>query len=199
MRFDDLALPDSRAATAALEVAGRYCSPALLNHSIRSYLWAASFAAARDVSFDAELLYVSAMLHDIGLVAAFDSHTVAFDRSGGDVAWVLGAGRGWPTQRRVRAGEIILRHMWDTVDVAVDPEGHLLELATALDISGRNPDDWPADLRAEVLQRLPRLGLAQEFTRCFVDQAERKPDSSPAAAPRSGVAERIATNPLDSI
>jgi hypothetical protein len=142
---------------------------------------------------------VSALLHDVGLVTAFDSHTVAFDRSRGDVAWVLGAGLGWATQRRVRAAEIILRHMWDTVDVTVDPEGHLLELATGLDISGRNPDDWADDLRAEILQRLPRLGLAQEFTRCFIDQAERKPDSSPAAATRSGIAERIATKPLDSI
>jgi hypothetical protein len=53
MRFDDLAMPDSRAATAALEVASQYCPPALLNHSIRSFLWAASYAGVRDIGFDA--------------------------------------------------------------------------------------------------------------------------------------------------
>src|SRR4051794_14610040 len=39
------------------------------------------------VVFDADLLYVAAMLHDIGLVAAFDSHTVDFEQAGGHVAW----------------------------------------------------------------------------------------------------------------
>jgi hypothetical protein len=87
--------------------------------------------------------------------------------------------------------------MWDEVDVDLDPEGHLLELATGLDISGRNPGDWPAELRLEVVATYPRLGLAEEFTRCFRDQAERKPTSSPVDALRSGMADRIAANPLD--
>ncbi|MDT4915892.1 MAG: hypothetical protein QOH89_592, partial [Pseudonocardiales bacterium] len=43
----------------------------------------------------------------------------------------------------------------------------------------------------------PRLDLAERFTACFRDQAERKPDSSAAAAVRSGIAERLAGNLLD--
>jgi hypothetical protein len=34
------------------------------------------------------------MLHDIGLVKEFDSHTVPFEQAGGHVAWVFGAGAG---------------------------------------------------------------------------------------------------------
>jgi hypothetical protein len=44
----------------------------------------------------------------------------------------------------------------------------------------------------------PRAGLAQEFTACFADQAARKPAGTAAAAMRSGLAERIVINPLDS-
>ena len=87
--------------------------------------------------------------------------------------------------------------MWDLVDPAADPEGYLLEIATGLDISGRNPSWWPADLRAEVVARHPRLGLAPEFATCFAAEAARKPDSSAAAAVRSGIADRIAANVLD--
>ncbi|MET9069213.1 HD domain-containing protein [Streptosporangium sandarakinum] len=197
MRLADIVIPETPAARAALEVATEYCSPALLNHSVRAYLWAAAYGAMNGVAFDAELLYVSAMLHDIGLVQEFDSHTVPFEEAGGHVAWVFGAGAGWPVARRRRAAEVIVRHMWDEVDVEADPEGHLLELSTGLDISGRRPEAFPAELRAEVLGRHPRLGIGEEFTACIKDQAARKPDSLAAGFVRNGMAGRIAANPLD--
>lgn len=195
--YDDIVLPRTPAAVAALEVATAYCSPSLLNHCTRSFVWAASYAGQHHITYDAELLYVAAMLHDIGLVKEFDSHTVAFEDAGGHVAWVFGAGAGWSAQRRTRLAEVIVRHMWDAVDVTVDPEGHLLELATGLDISGRNVDAWPTAFRAEVVAALPRLSLGREFLACFTDQAARKPDSSAARAVRSGVGDRIAANALD--
>lgn len=197
MRLADIVVPGTPAARGALEVATAYCSPALLNHSVRAYLWAAAYGAMNDIAFDAELLYVASMMHDIGLVREFDSHTVPFEEAGGHVAWVFAAGAGWPVERRVRASEIVVRHMWDRVDPAKDPEGHLLGLSTALDISGRRPEDFPAGLRVEVLERYPRVGIGAEFTACFLDQAARKPDSLAGGFVRSGIAERIAANPLD--
>ena len=87
--------------------------------------------------------------------------------------------------------------MWDAVDVAEDPEGHLLELSTGMDISGRRTEDIPAGLRADVLARYPRLGLAEEFVACFRDQAARKPQSLAAKLVGRGFAARVAANPLD--
>ena len=197
MRLSELEIPDTPACRAALEVATAYCSPALLNHSVRAYLWAAGYAATRGIAFDAELLYVSAMLHDLALVKEFDNHSVPFEEAGGHVAWVFGAGAGWPVARRRRAAEVIVRHMWDAVDVAADPEGHLLELSTGMDISGRRTADIPADLRRDVLARYPRAGLAEEFVACFRDQAARKPQSLAAKFVASGFAARVAANPLD--
>lgn len=197
MHLDELDIPDTAACRHALEAATAYCSPALLNHSVRAYLWAAGYALTKGIAFDAELLYVAAMLHDVGLVKEFDSHTVAFEEAGGHVAWVFAAGAGWPVSRRRRVAEVIVRHMWDAVDVAEDPEGHLLELSTGMDISGRRTEDIPADLRADVLARYPRLGLAREFVACFQDQARRKPDSLAAKFVGGGFAARAAANPLD--
>ncbi|MGW4548123.1 hypothetical protein ACWEN4_17370 [Streptomyces violaceorubidus] len=84
------------------------------------------------------------------------------------------------------------------MDVAADPEGHLLARATATEVVGREADAYPARFRDEVLDRYPRLDLAASFLACFQDQAARKPDSSAAGAVRSGLAERMAANPLDS-
>ncbi|WP_138734949.1 HD domain-containing protein [Modestobacter excelsi] len=196
MPLDDL-VPDSAAAALALEVAGRFHSPSLVNHCRRSHLWAAEYARTRGIAVDAELLYVSAMLHDTGLVPAFDSATLPFEEAGGAVAWVFAAGAGWDADRRRRTAEVIVAHMADGVDVAADPEGHLLELATALDVSGRRPDDWPADFRAEVLDRFPRLDLAEEFIGCFTEQARRKPSSLAGRFVAGGFADRVRANPLD--
>ncbi|WP_328816720.1 HD domain-containing protein [Nonomuraea cypriaca] len=197
MRFDDLVIPDTPACRGALEVATGYHSPSLLNHSIRAYLWAAAYAQDNRIAFDAELLYVAAMLHDIGLAAEFDSHTVPYEEAGGHVAWVFGAGAGWSPERRTRVSEVIVRHMWDEVPVAEDPEGHLLELSTGMDISGRQTGDLPAEVRREVLERYPRLEIAKEFSGCISDQGTRKPSSFAGRFVRGGIVDRIAANPLD--
>lgn len=199
MVLDALELPDSPVCAAALEVATAYCSPALLNHSVRAYIWAAAHGRRQGTAFDPELLYVGSMFHDIALMPEFDSHSVGFDHASGHVAWVFAAGAGWPVARRRRLVEVVVSHMLDSVDVETDPEGHLLERSTSMDISGRHMDDFPVSFKTEVLRRYPRAGIADEFLACFRDQAERKPNSSPAASLRDNIAERILTNQLDRI
>ncbi|MGY1856918.1 HD domain-containing protein [Modestobacter sp. SYSU DS0290] len=196
MPLDDL-VPRSAAARAAREVAAAFSSPALLAHCDRSHLWAAEYGRARGIGFDAELLYVAAMLHDLGLVPVFDSVTEPFEEAGGAVGWVFAAGAGWDADRRRRVSDVIVRHMWAEVDVAVDPEAHLLELATGLDVSGRRPEEWAEGFRAEVLARHPRRGLAEEFLGCFTAQAERKPGSLAGRFVAGGFAQRVRANPLD--
>jgi hypothetical protein len=193
----DLLPAASPATIAAGEVVARYSSAALVNHCERSYLWSASLGQLNRISYDAELLYVAAMLHDLGLVRAFDNHLAPFEDAGGDVGWVFGAGAGWASERRDRVREIIVRHMWDEVDPALDAEGHLLCEGTGLDISGRNVDVWPADFRAEVLRRYPRLTLVPEFAAAFAEQARRKPGCAAAIAVASGIEARLARNPLN--
>ncbi|HET7902641.1 MAG TPA: HD domain-containing protein [Candidatus Nanopelagicales bacterium] len=197
MRLADVPHPGTAVCSLALETVREFSSPALVNHCRRSYVWAAAYAVEHGIAVDAELLYVAAMLHDIGLVEAFDNHEVPFEIAGGHVAWVFAAGAGWPRDRRRRTAEIIDRHMWPSVDVAEDPEGHLLEIATGLDISGSHPEWWDAALRAETVAEIPRLDLAEQFTSCFQAEAARKPDSAAARAMADGIAGRIATNPLD--
>jgi len=198
MTLDDLAVPETAASAAALEVASAYQSPALLNHSLRAYVWAAAHGTTRGIGFDPELLYVAALFHDLGLVPAFDSHAVSFEEAGGHVARVFAAGAGWPAERRERLAEVIIRHMWRRVDLSADPEGYLMARATETEIIGTNANDFPPGFRAEVLERYPRLDINESFLACFEAQAKRKPGSSAAAAVRSGLSTRMAGNPLDS-
>lgn len=189
--------PQSPTATAAFTVASRFYSPALLNHCLRSYLWGSTYAAMHGISFDSELLYVSALLHDIGLTEPFDSHRMAFEDAGGNLAWVFGIAAGWPSERAARAAEIIVLHMRDDVAATDNAEAHLLQVATSWDVAGRRPEEFSTETRAEVLTRYPRLGFGDEFLACFADQAARKPESAAAHSLRTNGAGRIKGNPLD--
>src|SRR5262249_45720554 len=153
-------------------------SPALLNHSVRSYLWGTMYGRAHGIAFDDELFYVSAMLHDVGLTEAFDNHLRPFEVAGGDLAWVFGVAAGWPAERAARAAEIIVLHMRDDVSPADDPESHLLQVATSWEVVGRHQAEFPPDARTEMLALYPWLGFGAEVLARFEGQARRKPDSA---------------------
>src|SRR6201991_2789418 len=193
-----LRFPRTPAATAALSVAARFYSPALLNHCVRSYLWGATYASVHGIAFDDELYYVSALLHDISLTDAFDSHRVPFEEAGGDLAWVFGVAAGWPADRAARASEIIVLHMRGDVSATADPESHLLQVATSWEVVGRRPEEFPPDARAEMLARYPWLGFGAEMLANFEDQAGRKPDSACAVSVgKKDIAGRVTANPLE--
>ena len=196
MQLANVPVPTTPAAQAAYDVVSRFSAPALVNHCARSYLFAASRAALDGLSVDHEVLYVASLLHDLGLEDVFDSHLIPFEEAGGSVAWVFASGAGWPAGRCDHTAAVIVAHMRGT-DPAVDPEGHLLDLATGLDISGRGEENWPLELRREIVARYPRLDLVSRFTACIIDQAKRKPQSEAAVAVEKGIAARLAENPLD--
>jgi hypothetical protein len=197
VRLDDHRLPDTAPVRAAQDLAERYLTPALAAHSMRSWCWASGFAEVQGLAPDRELLAVAALLHDIGLAEEFDAVRVAYEVGGGHVAAVFGAGAGWSVERQTRLVEIIERHNWPEVDPALDVEGHLLEIATGLDISGARPDALPREYLLEVLEAYPRGELAADFGDRVAEQAERKPTSHAARLLAGGLRDNLARNSLE--
>ncbi|WP_330331237.1 HD domain-containing protein [Streptomyces sp. NBC_00536] len=185
-----------RSAEAAREIAAEYADEALFHHSVRSYAFGARHAAEHGLVYDEELFYVASLLHDLGLTAPFDSHTLSFEEAGGHVARVLTAGLGWAPARRARAEEIIVRHMREDVTADEDVESHLLQVGTSADVSGLRVEEFDERFRAELLAAHPRADFGPSFLALFEDQAARKPHCSAAGLVANGIAERIAKNPL---
>jgi len=173
-----LVSPPTPTAARALETAREWCSPDLVNHCLRSWVWAVALAERNSIPFDAELLYVATMLHDAGVARHFDAHEVPFEHAGGAVGWTFAAGAGWDAHRRQRVFEIIERHMWVSVDPAEDAEGHLLEAATSIDVAGAGIDQLDAAFLREVTGALPRGGFSADFATAIHEQAVRKPTSN---------------------
>ena len=74
-----LVIPDSLLAKEATEILREYSTDLLFNHSVRVYLFAAEQGRQQELRFDAELLYVAAAFHDLGLIKKFSSQNERFE------------------------------------------------------------------------------------------------------------------------
>jgi hypothetical protein len=189
-------IPDSAFATRARQLVEDVEPPFLLNHSIRAYAWAVGLARHDKVEFDAELLYVAALLHDIALLPGYDLGG-CFEIEGGLAARHLAIREGQPLERAAAIDEVIALHM--AAELPSDPasEVQLLWDSTGVDVTGHRLEDVPKKLVAPVLGAYPRLQFKRDFGRLFADQAARKPTCRVAEMVRTGKLEAIAGAPFE--
>jgi hypothetical protein len=198
MDADVLAVrPDSRLAREAEELMGVVAPPFLTNHSFRSHFFAVALAHRDQVRFDPELLYVAALLHDVGLVEEFDTGK-CFEKDSADAAARLAAEDGWSSERSDRLAEAIRLHVATEIDLGDGPEAYLLWHSTGLDVGGHRHEELTAATVESVLSAYPRLDFKQGFTALIADQAERKAGCWASRAIAAGIADRIAASPFES-
>jgi hypothetical protein len=188
---------DSALARRARELIADAAAPFLVNHSVRCYAWAVELAGHDGLRFDPELLYVSAMLHDIGLVPAFDLGG-CYEVDGAIAAQQLVGEAGGPDRRARAIYDVIARHDDEVLPPDPAPEVVLLWDSAGTDVTGHRL----ADIRPAIIPRLlaayPRVGFKREFTALLVDQARRKPTCPAAEMVAAGMLEEIASAPFDS-
>ena len=171
--LESLSVPDTSAARRAEDVCREASSESLANHCFRSYAWGALLGIRDGVAWDAELLYVAAMLHDLGLTPAYDRGG-CFEQDGADAARELLAELGWEAPRAETVADAVYLHMHE-VGPDDTPEALLLDLGTAVDVRGVRIGEVPPASRGFVLEQFPRLGFKEHFIELLTDQADRKP------------------------
>jgi hypothetical protein len=189
-------LPASPVARRAAQVCRRYSTPAFAGHSFRSYLWAAEYAAVRGLAHDEELLFVAAMVHDLGLAATWDAQLTPFEVVGAELGRVLCLGAGWQPERAARVSQVCVLHMRDAVPPTVDVESHLLQVGTSADVSGVGASAFRADFQAALFEAHPRTGFPTEFVAAFRAEAGRKPGCAAAQLLDTDWPQRMESNPL---
>jgi hypothetical protein len=114
--------PDTAFAGSAFEVARAASSDALLHHCLRTWLWADLVAQADRVPHDSELLYVSCVLHDLGLTSRHWCDTDAcFGVEGARAAHELATASGYP--RADALADAISLHLNVTVPIGLGARG----------------------------------------------------------------------------
>jgi hypothetical protein len=197
LRAIGMPVPDSAFAKQARELITAAAPPFLVNHSVRAYAWAVELALHGDLRFDPELLYVSAILHDIGLVPEYDKGG-CFEFDSADAAQAFALEAGEPAERARAIHDVIALHMADKLPPEPASEVVLLWDSTGTDVTGYRYADVRRAVVPQVLAAYPRLDFKRQFAAAFADQAERKPTCTVAAMVRTGKLEAINRAPYDS-
>jgi hypothetical protein len=191
-----VAVPDSALARRARELITDVAGPFLVNHSVRVYAWAVELARHDRLQFDPEILYVAGMLHDIGLVPAYDLGG-CYEVDGAIAAERLVGEAGGPEARGRVIYDAIALHNLETLPPDSASEVVLLWDSAGTDVTGHRFADVRGAIIPGLLAAYPRVDFKREFTALLVDQASRKPTCPAAEMIATGILEEITQAPFD--
>ena len=157
----DIKVPESSIARQAEELARSVSDDTLFNHVMRCYWFGELFAQQEGKKVDSELMFLSAVLHDLGLTERAPGPR-RFEIEGAGVARTFLVERGVSEDRAQKVWDNIALHVWDMNHFRGDTS-RLMQLGLAYDVSGvAGAQLDPSDV-AEVVRRYPRLNFKRAF------------------------------------
>lgn len=172
-------VPDSRIARAATELVRDTESDLLYHHSRRVFLWGALTGQRRHLKFDAELLYVGAMFHDMGLVPKYSSKDERFEVDGANAARDFL--RSWEVP------ESDIDQVWDAIALHTTPgipkhKKAVVALVTSgveMDVLGLAYDEFSREQREGVVAMHPREeNFKEAIIDAFAEGTRHKPGTT---------------------
>jgi len=160
--------------TAALDLATAHEIPSVLNHSIRTHAYALLQAEKLNVEFDAELLFVACVLHDLGASDAYDGPQ-RFEVEAADAAAALVAEYDRSAADIDAVWQAIALHTSPGIAERRGPVPMLTRLGVRTDFFTLQ---IPDEVRAATEREYPRLGLDHELGELIVAQALRQPEKA---------------------
>lgn len=181
----DVGFPDTAVALESAALMRSHSPGALAAHCYRTYLFGAVLGTRDGLDWDAELLFVSAMLHDLGLTK-FPGGRGPFEQRGAEAAESWLHERGWPQERAGVVARAIRMHLDVGAAGRERPEVALLHFGAAADVTGMRLEDIHPRTVAEVLHDHPRSGFEGFFAGKIRGEARAEPRSTTALLCRWG-------------
>ncbi|WP_372667097.1 HD domain-containing protein [Amycolatopsis kentuckyensis] len=170
-------VPDTELAREAAEYVRDTAGPLLYDHSSRVYLFGALQGRRRGLAFDAELLYVAALFHDLGLVEGHRTDR-RFELDGADEARKFLLDHDVDAERARIAWTAIALHTTPGIPAHMEPEVALVTAGVEYDVLGIGYDDLPARDRAAVVAAHPRPDFKRRILAAFTDGIRDRPDTT---------------------
>jgi hypothetical protein len=171
-------IPDSTLAKQATELLLEHGSEFLYNHSLRAFLFASFYGNQKQVHYDAELLYVSAVFHDLGLTQHYSSPDKRFEVDGANAARDFLKGHGLSPQTLQLVWDAVALHTAPGIAEYKEAEVALLNYGVALDVVGRGYEQLPETHREEIIRQFPRSGFKQKIIPTFFEGFKHKPHTT---------------------
>jgi hypothetical protein len=173
-----IAIPDSRLAREANELIRSVEPDLLYHHSLRVYAFGALQGGRRGLGYDAELLFIGAMFHDIGLVEGHRSAHDRFEVDGANAAREFLRGHGVTGDALRIVWDSIALHTTPGIPEHKEPEVALVTAGVEFDVLGFGYDDIAAEDRDAVLAAYPRVDFKESIIQAFADGMAHRPDTT---------------------
>ncbi|KYF93291.1 hypothetical protein BE20_09675 [Sorangium cellulosum] len=169
--------PDTRLAQDATALAREVSAPYLFHHVMRSYYFGELAARQSGLACDRELLYLSVVLHDLGLTERF-AGPERFEVDGANAARTFLADRGLPREKASLVWDAIALHTSLGIAPHKEPEVAIAHLGIGIDYGGIGLEALPRGAVEEILRAYPRLEMKQDFRRALCGVVARKPHTT---------------------
>jgi hypothetical protein len=173
-----VAIPDSALALEATEFVHDVSTQLLFDHSRRVFLWASLRAERLSLRYDAELLYVGAMFHDVGLLEGHRSAHERFEIDGANAARAFLERHGLPEEQVMTVWESIALHTTRQVSNYKQPEVRLVAVGVQYDVLGSPFDSLTAEQREAVLAAHPRAEFKTGMIEALAAGVRDKPETA---------------------
>jgi len=170
-------VPDTPLISRTIEYARQESEPYLFNHVMRSWLFAVSVARQRGAAYDAEVLAVATLLHDLGLAEAF-AGPLRFEVEGANAARRFAKGEGIDEQRAQLIWDGVALNSTPSIGLYKEIEVSLCTTGIALDWGGWGYESLPASEIVGIVDAFPRLEMKQRFARAVCHVVETRPETT---------------------
>jgi hypothetical protein len=175
-------LPDSEICSAAMQLAFDVSPAFVANHCVRSYLFARDLAAAKGlrsgVDYDDELVFLSCILHDLG-VTDYGDGDQRFEVDGADAAVHFLRRQGISDDRAITVWQSIALHTSVGLANRFGPEQSVSHLGISFDINGMEKNQLSHGFAARVHAAWPRHDLGYAIAELIAQGTRSNPMKAP--------------------
>ena len=170
-------VPDSPFITEAIDYARKLYDPYLLNHAMRSWLFAAKVGQVKHIDCDLEVVAIGTILHDIGLTAGVPGPN-RFEVNGAAEARSFVKQRGFSDRRAQLIWDLVALNSTVSIALHKEPEVALGTMGIGLDYGGFGFELIPSADITKILSAFPRLKMKEQFADTCCRLVTTKPETS---------------------
>ncbi|SHG44435.1 HD domain-containing protein [Pedobacter caeni] len=171
-------IPDSAIASQATELLLTHGTEFIYNHSLRVFLFSSLNGKRNQIQYDAELLYVSSVFHDLGLVPHYSSADQRFEVDGANAARDFLKSHGLPKESLQLVWDTIALHTTIGIAEHKEPEVALMYSGVGLDVMGEGYEHLSVENREAIVGAFPRNNFKEKIIPTFFDGFKHKTETT---------------------
>lgn len=179
MTVETINVPDSQLAREITAFIKEIETPLLFNHSSRVYMFASAAARQAGLNVDEELLYASAMFHDLGLMPDYSSLDKRFEVDGANAASQFLRARGISDNDISIVWTSIALHTTLGIPEFMHPVIAGLTKGVEMDVLGIGYENFSETIRGDIISFFPRTPqFKEDIINAFYDGIKHKPHTT---------------------